>query len=243
MIKKILIKDKNHKIIFPRLNDYNSTFKEIFGSINQYEFNSVIKPILKSDDIVIDCGAHIGLFSLLVYQYVNTVYSFEADYINFGYLKMNLKLNNIRTIKPFNLALSKDLGDREFLVSSKSPACHSFYKNKFFNDFGESAIKRKVYCITLEEIFKKHNISYCKLLKMDIEGAEFDVLLNTPEYILKKIGVIILEIHNGLSEYNEKDIIKKLEKCNFKTKILFGFGKDDNEFLLARFVNNDIKNI
>jgi FkbM family methyltransferase len=243
MIKEIEINNNKIKINFPRVNDYKSTFREIYGSVDEYEFNSVLKPLLTKDDIVIDCGAHIGLFSLLVYQYVDKVYSYEADVANFEYLKMNLELNNIKLIKPFNLALSKDLEDREFLVSCKSPACNSFYTNKFFNDYGESAIKRKVSCITLEEIFKRNNITYCKLLKMDIEGAEFDVLLNTPDYIFKKIGVIVLEIHNDLTKYNEQDIIKKLEKVNFKTKILFGTGKDDKEFLLARSINNDIKTI
>lgn len=239
MIQEIEVGDRVLKISLPRANDLGSTFREVFGSKDEYEFDSVIRPMLTEDDIVLDFGAHIGLFSLLVSQYVDTVHSFEPDKVNCEYMLRNIELNNIVNVLSYSYALAGQDGQRDFLISCKSPACNSFFEYPFFNDNGESAVVRKVDCVTLEEAFICCDIDFCKLIKMDIEGAEFEVLLDLPKHMFERIGIFILEVHNQVTEYTEQDITKKLEENGFDTVVLFGTGEDEKEFMSLRAINKE----
>lgn len=241
VLKEIKIGDVDFNIYLPRANDKGSTFREVFGSKNEYDFNVEILPRLSKEDIVLDCGAHIGLFSLQVSQYVNTVYSFEPDLTNYEYLNINLELNNLENIIPINKAVAHESEKREFFVSHRSPAINSLYRYDYFNKLGARATTREVDCTTLEDIFEEKGIEFCKLIKMDIEGAEFEVLLNLPDHMFKRIGMFILESHNWVTGYNEYDLMKKLRENGFETTMLFGSGRDKEEFSSLRSINRDMK--
>ena len=59
-------------------------------------------------------------------------------------------------------------------------------------------------------------------MKVDCEGAEYDILLNAPGEILKKIGIIAVEYHSpkhfGIKnkDYNVQNLVKRLEKAGFR---------------------------
>ncbi len=50
-------------------------------------------------------------------------------------------------------------------------------------------------CLFLYNVFKKFNLSYCDVVKMNIESMEYDVLDNTSHSVLKYIREIILDYH------------------------------------------------
>jgi FkbM family methyltransferase len=52
--------------------------------------------------------------------------------------------------------------------------------------------------LTLEELFKRSDIETCDFLKLDCEGSEYDIVLNSPPRVLEKIHQIALEYHPGL---------------------------------------------
>ena len=64
--------------------------------------------------------------------------------------------------------------------------------------------------ITLEEIVKKHGIKKIKLLKIDCEGSEYEILYNCPTKILKKIECLGGEFHEN----------SKIETCGGNMDIL-----------------------
>jgi hypothetical protein len=45
------------------------------------------------------------------------------------------------------------------------------------------------------EIFEKNNIKICSLLKIDCEGAEYEILFNTTDELFRRIENIFFEIH------------------------------------------------
>ena len=77
--------------------------------INEYDIEDFE---INVNDTVIDIGAHIGLFSLLVSQLCKTgkILSFEPVRENFDLLVSNLKLNHIEKVLPLNIAVSKNSG-------------------------------------------------------------------------------------------------------------------------------------
>ena len=85
--------------------------------INEYDVDSFK---INQNDIVIDVGAHIGLFSLLVSQFCKTgkIFSFEPIRENFDLLVSNLELNHIENVFPFNVAVSKNSGKLNLFLNN-----------------------------------------------------------------------------------------------------------------------------
>lgn len=191
---------KNLKLNLPRKNDLY-TFEEVLGKINQYGLEIFI-PLLKPEDTVIDLGAHIGLFSLAVSSHVKKVFAVEPDIGNYLTLLDNISRNNISNVIAINKAVAKKTGTKKFFQSKLSPARHSFYANAFLNNDGMSSEIIKVPTISLSTILSQ--MDSCKLLKADIEGAEYEVLFNCPAADLKKIQLFLLEYHNISEKYNKK---------------------------------------
>jgi len=56
-----------------------------------------------------------------------------------------------------------------------------------------------VQCLTLAEIFRRHRIETCALLKIDIEGWEYEAVLGSPKLFRDgRIKAIALELHPPL---------------------------------------------
>lgn len=96
------------------------------------------------------------------------------------------------------------------LYTTKISSQASLYKS-FMNTWNEFT---KCDFVNLEEYLCGSNIEKIDLLKMDIEWAEFDVLLNIDENIFNKINVIYLEYHliNPETEYKLESLLTKLKK-------------------------------
>lgn len=120
---------------------------------------------IKENDIVIDIGAHIGIFSTFAAFQAKKgiVYSFEPLKENFELLKKNVEINKLKNIKIFN----KGLGGREdfekLYISEKNKAAHStkIIENKNNYTLIEITTLKKI----IDQINNKVN-----LLKIDCEG-------------------------------------------------------------------------
>lgn len=172
---------------------------------------------ISRNGVVIDIGAHIGVFSVFAATQVDsaTVYSFEPDPDNFQLLLTNIEANQLENrIHPFNLAVSNTDAPRKLIRSADSLTAHSFFPNKFPE--GEVKDTVEVNCTTLSDIFEKNTVKKCDVLKLDCEGEEYNILLNTPDEILSKIVKIVAEYHDGLTEYTHENLADFLIKRNFK---------------------------
>ena len=181
---------------------------------NEYEIDDFS---IKDNDTVIDIGGHIGLFSLLVSQKSRhtSIYSFEPIEDNFNLLKTNLELNSIENVHPFNLAVSNSLEEVNLFLSNDESA-HSI--------ISKESKSIKVKSISLQKIFDENKIDECKLLKLDCEGAEYEIIKNLPSEYFRKIKKMVIEYHMADTHPELlKELIKKLKAENFKleTKVLF----------------------
>src|SRR5205085_647179 len=84
---------------------------------------------IKKGDIVVDIGAHIGLFSLCAAQDASKVYAFEPLQDNFKLLEENIKQNNCKNIFPFQMAVARKTGQQELFINDNSLA-PSLYINR-----------------------------------------------------------------------------------------------------------------
>jgi FkbM family methyltransferase len=167
----------------------------------------------RGDDIqktstIIDIGAHIGSFSIFAATRAMQVkvYSYEPSEKNFHFLSENIKANKLVNIKAFQLAISSRRGKVRLYMNEKSSG-NSIYKSGCSFD--------EVNSITLEDILGNNMIDSCDLLKIDCEGAEYEILLGAPKIILRKIRNIALEYHE-IPAYNIDDLKNYLENSGFE---------------------------
>ena len=75
----------------------------------------------------------------------------------------------------------------------------------------------KVPTISLEELWEREKIEKCDLLKCDIEGAEYEVFLNTPPEVLRQIKQMVMEWHffPEIGEEKPKQLEEYLRELGF----------------------------
>jgi len=157
-----------------------------------------IKHDYKLDDLnltgtVIDIGAHKGIVSCYIAKkYPNVkVLAYEPVKENYEAMLENIHRNNIKNVIPHNLAVTSDGRDVKI------------YTDPINNSGGSSLYGegnyQKVRSTTLADIFAKHKIDRVSLLKVDCEGAEFEIL-DTP--LLEKVDRLRGEFHKSKGDMN-----------------------------------------
>lgn len=174
------------------------------GYLREYSF--------KEGDIVIDCGAYHGAFTLLASKMVGDtgkVIAFEPDDQNFEKLLHNLKLNNIKNVIPINKGVWSDNKTLEF--NNKNMASSSF----FFDDEIKTI---KVPVVSLDKEINKLNIKKIDFIKADVEGAEIEMIKGSSEILtLNNVNLAIASYHviNGQKTYF--DLEKLLDSMNYSS--------------------------
>ena len=177
-------------MVSPDWGDAIGYFQEIWL---QKKYTKYYTP--KNGDCVMDIGAAIGEFSIFAALCGKNVkvYCYEPDNRCFGRLKRNIQLNSLASrVFPLNLAVSGKEGELEIFDGG--------------NDYMEDR-KYLTRATTLEKIFRDNKIERCDFLKIDIEGAEYDVLKSAPRSLFKIINHIVVEYHDGLQGLD--DLLKE----------------------------------
>lgn len=187
-------------------------FKEIFME-NAY-FIGQKKP-LKTNPIIIDIGANVGFFTMFALsKYPNcTVYSYEPVYSNFKQLAKNRDLNRSKKMFCFNMAVCGHGGKIDICLDTTD----SFSTSATIIASKDKNIKSiEVPCSSLSDVFKENKIDKCDLLKLDCEGAEYEILYNAPEEVILKIDQMAIEVHQGKNEHENLESLKDfLTKSDF----------------------------
>ena len=183
----VQFRDKPHLYLRGGMRDYHM-FHRIFLR-DEYRLAGIP---LQSWECVVDLGANVGIFSSRVSELARKVFSYEPFPGNREQLEKNLKTRENITV--IHKAVAEKPGIiRLFMPESKR--CTGSYSS--FPDLRVSTESyQEVPSITLNQIFDDNKIFRCDLLKIDIEGQEYEVLHSTDDEVLSRTMRIHGEYHN-----------------------------------------------
>jgi len=166
-------------------------------------------------DIVVDIGANIGTFSLYAAKIcgASRVLSFEPFPDNYSMLRKNAEQNHLDSVTCVNQAVAGKRGCRTLGLDPVDCGSHSLVVGSF-----ERTVD--VECCTLEDVFERFSLTRIDYLKMDCEGAEYEILENSTSR-LRQINRISMETHTT-SDRKAEDIETLLRGHGFSTKLFGG---------------------
>lgn len=181
----------NNKTYAVTNDDRYESFWRFFndGSWESSTLN-IIKNNLLPEDIYIDIGTWVGPTVLTACSTGCTVFGYEPDPIAYAELQENLTINDVKNVNIQNAALFNKNGHMNFGSGRSSNMGDSV--SSLMN--GEGSIKVKV--IDINDEVKKSWFINSKMIKIDIEGAEYLTLPRMAPFLIKNKPIVLLSIHN-----------------------------------------------
>jgi FkbM family methyltransferase len=194
--------------------------KDDFKIMTIHEDDIIKRFTPKEGDIVIDIGAHIGLYTIISSKRVGAqgkVVAIEADPENFEMLNSNIKLNQLTNVIPLNYAVySKETKIKLYLPSGESG--FTKYNTIMPNWINTQEKFVEVNANTLDYLLQLNKIRQEEVnwIKIDVEGAEFEVLKGATNVLSKSKDVaILMELHGPPHIYRPK-VEELVNLYNFK---------------------------
>ncbi|HEY8686949.1 MAG TPA: FkbM family methyltransferase [Chloroflexota bacterium] len=136
---------------------------------------------------VVDVGANIGMFSIWQARRGALVIAYEPHPRAFANLLTNLEANGVESrVKCVNAAVGSSRRDSWLSTAGGSTSAHL--------SNGQSGDGFVVPTITLDESLATHDFEAVDLLKIDVEGAELDVIAGAG-VTLERTNAVIIEVH------------------------------------------------
>lgn len=178
---------------------------------------------LKADDVFVDIGANIGVYSLIASKLLaakGKVISFEASAKNYDRLQEHLSLNKAENIKAHHLAIAEK--EKEITLYYDAQEANigmiSAYANS--NEIGE-----KIKAVALDDFLPNQKVDF---IKLDIEGGEYDALKGMQKLLQKQNPTLLIEIEEDIiakTEYTVEDLINFLKELGYQKYFISNAGK------------------
>lgn len=202
-------------------NGMHFTFRNTRGEIflfNEIFISEAYNPCIPETnvDTVVDIGANIGAFTTLIAPTANRVIAIEPNPDCVELLRLNIEKNELQhKVHLHQAAVWDRLGHAVLNINPQSTPTSTLIPQP------EIAQTRQIIVetTTIDELFQRYSISSCDLLKMDIEGSEFEVLLGKTVDALSRVKRMIIEVHRRESDFYSLSLIEdRLKYFGFYTQ-------------------------
>lgn len=189
---------------------------------NAYEpaLLATIKRRLRRGDTFVDVGANEGYFSVIAARTVapgGRVLAIEPQRRVQSVIRRNLELNDCRNVTVIRAAISDCTGVAQLhLTPSMNNSGSSLMRPTRY------ALRREsVPLVTLEEVWCQAGLTRCALMKIDIEGWEYEAVLGSQSLFRNGlVDAIALELHPHLLASRGLDgghIVHFLNECGYRS--------------------------
>lgn len=153
----------------------------------------VLDTVLFPEAVYCDIGAWIGPTVIYAARRCRQVYCFEPDRVAFRHLLENIQLNGLENVLPFNLALAESPGMAR-MASPRGKRGDSM--TSLLVPDGKKAMD--ILCLTWQSWLEMVGMPVINVIKMDIEGGEFDLLPTMVDYLELFRPRLYLSLHPHL---------------------------------------------
>lgn len=219
-VKSVLVKIDGAILSLPMILDYIILVKPDWEE-KEREFMTQLNLNYNNNAIVMDIGANIGIYTMLLSQIYPKakIIAIEASPTIFEMLKSNCKLNNLLFPSGSNvLLINKAISDKDDITTEfYEKHSMSTMLKEFLTNLSSTILtnqdelnKKLVKTVTIDNLVETIGVNEISLLKIDVEGAEVLALKGAIKTLThKKIKNMVIEYHS-LENYNY--IVKLLEE-------------------------------
>lgn len=193
--------------------------------------NFIYQDFLNENSRIIDvgCGFEADLSMLMIEKYGLTAFGVDPTKKHAPFLK-ELEAQSKGRFHHLPYAVSKDNQTLSFFESKENES--GSILNEHTNIKNDEIIMYDVESLSLKELVKKTGSTSVDLLKLDIEGAEYELLKNVSKEDVAPFKQIFIEFHHHCTDYSIKEtekIVQHLSEKNFKV-----FTRDNHNYLFFR---------
>lgn len=138
--------------------------------------------------VVVDIGANIGCFSVLAASNASRVLAYEPFQSNLNLLRGNIDLNHASNVQIFPLAVGGDKGPSTLFI----PDDDGFVGRVSLHP-GRGTRTTECICTTLDQVVLDNQLNQIDLLKIDCQGAEYEILYEASAETLGRCRQVIAE--------------------------------------------------
>jgi FkbM family methyltransferase len=207
-MKKLFKRLFNNKVFTVRSRSLGGVRMRLNGLISGNVFftdyepdkQKAISALMPPNGVFFDVGANIGLHSYFVNKHFPDarIFSFEPLPDNLAYLNETIQRNGIRNMNVVGAAVSASPGESFFDISNSN------FKGKLSTE--KTALRVKM--ITLDGFVQERQV-WPDLIKVDVEGAEEEVLLGAGEMIKQCKPTFIIELHNPTQDIKVAALLRQ----------------------------------
>jgi FkbM family methyltransferase len=178
---------------------------------------------------IVDIGAALGDYAVWAAKQTphGRVVAVEPYPPSVSLLRSNVDKNHVYNVEIFAGAIAASSGITSLKVEKGSIVQNSTAVGQ------KSGHVVEVKTASLDDLFSQYAITKCDYLKMDCEGGEYEILFTASEQSLDKIDRICMEVHDGITRHNRKDMIMFLEKSGYQTRLTLNPVHADLAYLYA----------
>jgi len=209
----------------------------IFGTYEP-DITQAVTEHCKPGWVVCDIGAHHGYFSLLMSKIIGTggyCFAFEPLSENYDCIVKTIQANSLTNITVEQLAVSNHSNQKELHTIPQE-----FAKSRFVNNIAPSEAYKFsktviVKTTSLDDYFKNCGIPRIDMIKIDVEGAESQVIVGAQSILNKYNPILIMEIHAcGKDDLAKHPIVIDLEGIGYQIDVLnVDHWRSNNQHILA----------
>lgn len=197
-----------------------------------------ISDFLNEGDIAFDIGANIGALSVAMSRIVGPngkIFAFEANPLLIEPLKKTLDMNEVRNTTVIEKAVTEEsLNKVPFYCNEKS---YNMASSSLI--FHEGWKKILVNTVTIDDFCKMLG-KFPSLVKLDVEGKEYQALLGAEKTLETKPVLVFEYVAKKRNELSEFDILDNHEYTMFDTNL---YCKVSKEFYLENNRGSVVSNI
>jgi FkbM family methyltransferase len=190
--------------------------------LNAYEKQErvVVESMLAAGMTVLDIGAHHGVYTLLASRKVGPngrVLAFEPSVRERNRLIKHLRLNRCRNVQVQSVALGSKPGWAElFVVEEVETGCNCLQVPRV----SQTVTGTPVFVDTLDNCLLRRGIDRVDFMKLDVEGAELEVLKGAGRLLKRADRPIILaeveDIRTAAWGYQAREIVEFLRQYDYR---------------------------